>query len=210
MISRFGFAMPDSTTDYQPRRLPTQRRAWRTRQRIVSGAAQVFAEYGYASGTTDRIATAAGLSVGSLYQYFPNKDAILLVLARSHLDETAAAAEAALAETRPVQVWLPDLARAVVGQHLENPRLHQVLFEEAPRPPELAARFREVEAEAVARVAALLRADTGLTVVDPEQCARFVFAAVESLTHRFMGRSPQIETDELIGNIVSMVGKYLR
>jgi AcrR family transcriptional regulator len=210
MTSRFGFSMPGSTTDYRPRRLPTQRRAWRTRQRIVAGAAQVFAEYGYASGTTDRIATAAGLSVGSLYQYFPNKDAILLVLARSHLDETATAAREALAEIRPAEVWLPDLTRAVVGQHLENPRLHQVLFEEAPRPPELVARFREVESEAVSLVATLLRADAGLTVKDPEQYARFVVATIESLTHRFMGASPQVETDDLVDHIVSMVGKYLR
>jgi AcrR family transcriptional regulator len=170
----------------------------------------VFAEYGYASGTTDRIATAAGLSVGSLYQYFPNKDAILLVLARSHLDKTATAAREALAEIRPAEVWLPDLTRAVVGQHLENPRLHQVLFEEAPRPPELVARFREVEGEAVSLVATLLRADSELTVEDPEQYARFVVATIESLTHRFMGGSPQVETDDLVGHIVSMVGKYLR
>jgi AcrR family transcriptional regulator len=196
--------------DYQPRRTPTQRRAWRTRERILAGAAQVFAEYGYASGTTDRIATAAGLSVGSLYQYFPNKDAILLVLATSHIDQTAEAIRKTLAEVRPAEAWLPELAAAVVDQHVENPRLHQVLFEEAPRPPEVVARFREAESEAVTAIAALLRTDSKLRISRPDRCARFVVNTIEALTHRFMGATPQINTDDLVEEITSMVSKYLR
>ena len=47
----------------------------------------MFEEHGYAHGTTNRIAAEAGLSVGSLYQYFPNKDAILVELVRAHIDE---------------------------------------------------------------------------------------------------------------------------
>ncbi|HEX6075909.1 MAG TPA: TetR/AcrR family transcriptional regulator [Micromonosporaceae bacterium] len=202
--------MPASKSDCQPRRTPTQRRAWRTRERILAGAAQVFAEYGYASGTTDRIAGAAGLSVGSLYQYFPNKDAILLVLATSHINQTADAVRETLAEVRPAKVWLPELTAAVVGQHVENPRLHQVLFEEAPRPPEVVARFREVESEAVTAIAALLRGDASLRIAQPDRCARFVVATIEALTHRFMGGSPQIDMDDLVDEITSMVVKYLQ
>lgn len=202
--------MPVPKSAYQPRKTPVQERARRTRERILAGAAQVFAEYGYASGTTDRIAAEAGLSIGSLYQYFPNKDAILLVLVRSHLDETADVARETLAEPRPMEVWVPALTKAVVGLHAENPRLHQVLFEEAPRPAELVTRFREIEQEAVAAVTALLRAETGLHLAHPGQSARFVVATVESLTHRFMGHSPEIGADDLVDQIVSMILKYLR
>jgi AcrR family transcriptional regulator len=202
--------VPVSKSVYQPRKTPIQQRARRTRERILAGAAHVFAEYGYASGTTDRIAAAAGLSVGSLYQYFPNKDAILLVLAQKHLDQTADVIRETLAETRPAPVWLAALTKGVVELHAENPRLHQVLFEEAPRPPELLARFRHVEQEAVTAVAGLLRADTNLDIVRPDQCARFVVATIESLTHRFMGHSPQIEAGDLVNQIVSMAIKYLR
>ncbi|WP_454860413.1 TetR/AcrR family transcriptional regulator [Promicromonospora soli] len=202
--------MPVSKTAYQPRKTPVQRRALRTRERILAGAAQVFAEWGYASGTTDRIAAAAGLSVGSVYQYFPNKDAILVVLMRSHLDQSADAVRESLTEPRPVEVWLPALTRAVVGLHAENPRLHQVLFEEAPRPPEVVARFRQIEQEAASAVTTLLRAETMPAVAHPELSARFVVATVESLTHRFMGHDPQIQADELVNQIVSMVLKYLR
>ena len=63
-----------------PRKIPSQRRSLETVERIVSAAARVFAEEGVAA-TTDRIAARAGVSIGSLYQYFPNKDALLLELA---------------------------------------------------------------------------------------------------------------------------------
>ncbi|RSM71647.1 TetR family transcriptional regulator [Actinoplanes sp. ATCC 53533] len=202
--------MRASKSVYQPRKTPTQQRAWRTRTRILAGAARVFAGYGYASGTTDRIAAAAGLSVGSLYQYFPNKDAILLVLAQSHLDQTADMVRQTLTEPRPIEVWLPVLIESVVGLHAGNPRLHQVLFEEAPRPPDLLNRFRQVEDDAVAAVATLLRAEPGLGVVDPDRCARFVVATIESLTHRFMSRTPQIDADDLADEIAAMVTGYLR
>src|SRR5712672_1569394 len=68
----------------RPRKAPRQQRALDTRRRLLDAAAHVFAEHGYAAGTTNRIAEAAGHSIGSLYQYFPNKDAILVELASEH------------------------------------------------------------------------------------------------------------------------------
>jgi len=68
----------------------------------------------------------SGPKCGSLYQYFPNKDAILVVLAQVHLEQTAEAIRASLSRPRPVREWLPELTSAVA-------RLHQVLFEGAPR-----------------------------------------------------------------------------
>ncbi|GAA2595903.1 hypothetical protein GCM10010411_31700 [Actinomadura fulvescens] len=61
--------MPDRRL--RPRKAPGQQRAVETRERLLAAAARVFSEYGYAAGTTNRIAEAAGHSIGSLYQYFP-------------------------------------------------------------------------------------------------------------------------------------------
>jgi len=66
-----------ASVGYRPRRQPKQHHAKETRQRVLDAAAQVFAERGYSAGTTNRMAEHAELSIGSLYQYFPNKDAIL-------------------------------------------------------------------------------------------------------------------------------------
>ncbi|GAA2454628.1 TetR/AcrR family transcriptional regulator [Actinomadura vinacea] len=190
--------------------MPQQRRSRRTRERILDAAAQVFADCGYASGTTDRIAAEARLSVGSLYQYFPNKDAILFVLVQRHMDHAAQVVRQVLAEPRPLEEWLPALTRAVVRLHAENPGLHQVLFEQAPRPPELVLGFHEAEAEAAAAVAALLRADPALKVAEPARTARYVVAIIESLTHRFISHSPELDPEELAGEICSIVTGYLR
>src|SRR5271154_4150665 len=80
----------------QPRKLPRQPRSEATVDAILLAAAQVFERHGYAAGTTNRIAERAGVSIGTLYQYFPNKDAILVALARDHLAEGTAALQPSL------------------------------------------------------------------------------------------------------------------
>jgi len=65
----------------KPRKLPAQERSRDTVNVILKAAAHIFMEKGYATGTTNHIAQKAGVSIGSLYQYFPNKDAILVNLA---------------------------------------------------------------------------------------------------------------------------------
>ncbi len=65
-----------------PRRKPTQERARESRNRILDSAAQLFAERGIPSTSTNRIAEHAGISIGSLYRYFADKDAIIEVLRR--------------------------------------------------------------------------------------------------------------------------------
>lgn len=70
------------------RRQPVQARSKRTVEWILDAAAHVFGEAGYA-GTTNQVAERAGVSIGSLYQYFPDKDAILVALQDRHLDQIA-------------------------------------------------------------------------------------------------------------------------
>ncbi|GGT31797.1 hypothetical protein ACFFV7_35720 [Nonomuraea spiralis] len=112
-----------------------------------------------------------------------------------------------LAEPRPASRWVPELTRALVRMHAEDPRLHQVLFEQAPRPQELLARFRQVEGEAVAAVTRLLRADPDLSPGDPERRARFVIAMIESLVHRFSG--DPVQAADLEGEITAIATGYL-
>lgn len=71
------------------RRTPAQERSRATVERILDAAAQVFGQWGYAA-TTNQIADEAGTSIGSLYQYFENKDSLLEALHARHIDRMRA------------------------------------------------------------------------------------------------------------------------
>jgi AcrR family transcriptional regulator len=171
------------TTRLAPRKTPQQQRSAATRARILAAAARVFAEHGYAAGTTNRIAAEARIGVGSLYQYFPNKDSILVELARRHVTEgTARVAEALARAPRRLGARIDAVVDATLANHVEQPRLHQVLFEEAPRSPELLAEWHALEGRVVDEVARLLGRGrlTAWTAV----------AMVESLVHRYVSSHP--------------------
>ena len=71
----------------EPRKRPLQRRSREMVDRILDAAARIFVERGYHGTTTNHVAEAAEVSVGSVYQYFPNKDALLVALGERHLEE---------------------------------------------------------------------------------------------------------------------------
>lgn len=68
------------------RRIPRQARATQTAAAILEGAAQILEAQGLAGFTTNTVAERAGVSVGTLYQYFADKNAILLALARQEVE----------------------------------------------------------------------------------------------------------------------------
>jgi AcrR family transcriptional regulator len=74
----------------EKRRVPTQDRSRQRVERILDAAARVFAEHSYEATTTEAIASAAGTSIGSLYQFFPNKRAVFDAIARRYLERSRA------------------------------------------------------------------------------------------------------------------------
>jgi len=70
------------TRSYQPRQRPQQARAQMTYDSILDAAAQILEELGYSALTTNRVAGVAGVAVGALYAYFPNKETIVAELIR--------------------------------------------------------------------------------------------------------------------------------
>lgn len=174
-------------------------------------ATRVFSEHGYSAGTTNRIAEEAGHSIGSLYQYFPNKDAILAELVTAH-------AEAGIAAIgRRLDAGLPDsledkirlFVRATMDNHRDDPALHRVLFEEAPRPPELLTMLRTAEEQAITTARALLAADPRVRVADLAMAARLVVNSIESLVHRFYTWREPEEAERFENELVAMLSRYL-
>ena len=116
------------------RRKPTQARARETIDVILRATAQVLIEDGYDRASTNRIAKAAGVSVGSLYQYFPNKQAVVAALADAHVGATLAVVERSLQEhaASPLRESIPHVIEALIASQQIDPELHRVMVQQAP------------------------------------------------------------------------------
>jgi AcrR family transcriptional regulator len=198
----------------KPRKRPSQARSKATVEAILVAAAQVFRRQGYAGATTDRIAERAGVSVGSLYQYFPNKDAILVALTERHVDAGFALVRELLAETlSDVPALEPLLRRFVVAMitlHEREPELHRVLFEEAPLPASLRRQLRRRENELATEVAALLEVHPEVRMRDPRLTAYVLVQSVDALIHNFILHPPEgIDAESLTGETVRMLCLHL-
>ena len=205
--------MPPST-QLKPRKTPSQARSKATVEAILVAAAQVFRRQGYAGATTDRIAERAGVSVGSLYQYFPNKDAILVALAERHIDAGFALVRELLAEALTDVPVLESLLRrfvvAMIALHEHEPELHRVLFEEAPLPSSVRRQLRARENEFANEICELLEAHPEVRMRDPKVTAYILVHTVDALVHNFiLHPSEGIPSKELTDEMVSMLLGHL-
>lgn len=142
-----------------PRKSPRQARSQRTVDRIVDAAARVFNEAGYLSATTNGIAAEAGVSIGSLYQYFPNKDALLIEIARRHISDSVAVFDQLVDGFRPTHSLRQVIGHVIdllVGQH-EHDELHLLIAHRAPRTREIEQELQRAQGHFIAIADRLLR-----------------------------------------------------
>jgi len=200
--------------DLKPRRSPVQERSRVTVSAILEAAAQVFERHGYAAGTTNRIAERAGVSIGTLYQYFPNKDALLVALTERHLSEAECVLRAVMTElvlsAPPLRDGLELMVTAAIESHRHQPQLHRVLFEEAPRPPALRDRLDQTFDSACQAVSSYLESRQEVHVASPMVAAQLVVQSIEAITHGLLihpraGAEPSAYAPEL----ATMLESYL-
>jgi AcrR family transcriptional regulator len=194
------------------RKRPSQARSQVTVEAILDAAAQVFEARGYAAGTTNRIAQRAGVSIGSLYEYFPNKDAIVVALAERELErEREEILDLLQGSARDsLAGLLRRFVETVVGFHARSPALHRILFEEAQHPPETHAcvlRFEETLAHALADVLRKRR----LRIPDTDLAAHLIVQTTESLAHRFVLRGiHELDQGAFVDEVTRLLARYLR
>ena len=131
---RDGRGRPRTKT-LQARKLPAQARSQETVSVILEASARILESNGLHGFNTNAIAATAGVSVGSLYQYFPNKDSIVLALIGSFEEALDAAVLEAVRSKRGQKLIsrLRPLVRALVSVHYRNPELNRVLESEEER-----------------------------------------------------------------------------
>ncbi|TPG56779.1 TetR/AcrR family transcriptional regulator [Ewingella americana] len=118
----------------QPRRQPRQARSQHMVEAILEATARVLAERGYAGTNTNVVAERAGVSVGSVYQYFPNKDSLVTALHERHAAQMYLAIDTVLASVHPhsMRGHIEAIVHALLAAHQVEPKLHQVLEKEFP------------------------------------------------------------------------------
>src|SRR5512136_1975960 len=114
-----------------PRKKPRQRRSKAMYDAILEATAHLLSEKGYAATTTNHIAERAGISIGSLYQYFPNKEAIAVVLLQRHIVSgmdymNPLITHAMKSRSNPAKM-VKAFIEAACDHHTDNPNLHKVL-----------------------------------------------------------------------------------
>lgn len=174
---------------------------------LLRGAARVLVRRGYAGASTNHIAEAAGASVGSLYEYFANKEAIFERLAEAHIDAAEAllsarfAALSACGERPSLRAILDALVGAMIELHAEEPELHHRLATEVPLTAKVRARVEALEARAVEGLSLLLT-DHPEVRAPVALAAPLVVEAADALTHRWfaqgaLARDPEVAAREL-------------
>jgi AcrR family transcriptional regulator len=124
-----------ATESIQPalRRVPRQPRGQRRIATILDAAEQLFAEIGYDAATTNAIAARGETAIGSLYQFFPNKEAILRALVARFLEQLRALLDAALAdvasqESLPLETVLDRVLDPLLALHASRAGMLHVYF----------------------------------------------------------------------------------
>jgi AcrR family transcriptional regulator len=172
------------------RRRPSQRRSQATVTAILDAAARVFEERGFDAGTTNHVAERAGVSIGSLYEYFPNKDAMVVALVERELEREGAKLLAILEPVgteRGLATQLHAFVETLIDLHAKRPALHRMLFDQAEHPPAAHAcvlGFEESLAHALAESLRGVRPRLG----EADTKAHLIVQTAESLAHRFVLR----------------------
>ncbi|MBU0724641.1 MAG: TetR/AcrR family transcriptional regulator [Alphaproteobacteria bacterium] len=196
-----------------PRKLPTQTRSRQTVATILEAAAQVLMRNGYDRTTTNLVAEKAGVSIGSLYEYFPNKEALVAALASAHIDELIARIDNALqiSEEETPSSFVGALIRAGLDAHRVNPALHKVLVEQVPRIGGLAESL-DIQTVLQQKIEhGLHERSPHLPPTRARMIALVLETCIEALTHRAIVEKPDwLETGEIEAEAQLLLEPYFQ
>jgi AcrR family transcriptional regulator len=197
-----------------PRKSASQKRSRLMVDALLEATARILIREGFGNASTNRIAEVAGVSVGSLYQYFPSKEALVAALVDRHRQEISQAVQGELAEAMqlPLGRAVRKLVAVAVKAHRIDPALHRALTEQIPRVGRLEkAETFSRENYALFR-AYLERHRDEIRVVDLELAAFVCVTSIEALTHTAVLHQKLVSdetTEALVDETTRLVVGYL-
>ena len=200
----------------KPRKNASQERSRATVDALIEATARILVKEGFDKASTNHIAETAGVSVGSLYQYFPSKEALVAAVMERHSRELMETVRGAVAEAvaLPVEPAVRKLVATAIEAHRIDPKLHRVLAEQLPRTGKLenAATFNR---EYYTLFRTYLEAHRNeFRAVDLGLAAFVCMTSIEALTHTAVLHHSASFTDEAFAALVDeatlLIVRYLQ
>jgi AcrR family transcriptional regulator len=197
-------------------RVPVQARSRRTRQLVLEAACDAFESRGYDETTTAEIARRAGIAVGSVYDYFRDKRAILLELLHDTVEQVADLVVQGLAP----ETWRHADSRESVRKLLElvfhsrtvRPGLQRILWERFFKDPEVRSAVEAIEERvrgAITELLEVLQAEGRTRIDDPATAAFVVHLSVEWTASRLVLGGAPVDIDDAVGAATDMISRYI-
>jgi AcrR family transcriptional regulator len=199
-----------------PRKRASQERSRATVDALIEATAQLLVREGFDKASTNRIAEEAGVSVGSLYQYYPSKEALVAAVIDRHNQELMQVVCGALADVRalPLGQAVRKLVVVAIEAHRIDPRLHRVLAEQIPRTGRL-EKMATFDREYFALFQEFLEGHRDeLRTVNLGLASFVCVTSIEALTHMAVLHRSEMLSDKTVGTLVDeathLVMRYLR
>lgn len=194
------------------RRKPSQSRSRETVDAILEATAQILSRQGYAACSTNQIAEKAGVSIGGLYQYFKDKQAILRELCIREVQKDVTAIEQCLEKMAgaPIEQITPALISVALERFSDRPRLRQILMHESPtgRPEQDLRVMRKHLADLLT---GYLKTYSQLKIhADMQLEVLILVSAVEAaISAALLEYGPRLDKPRLVEGVSEMVLRYL-
>jgi len=219
-FTRFSYSRSDHKVvarkpPTSPRKKASQERSRATVDALVEATARILVKDGFEKTSTNRIAEVAGVSVGSLYQYFPSKEALVAAVIDRHNEEIMAIVRATLVEVAdlPIEKAVRRLVTVAIAAHRINPKLHRVLAEQIPRAGKLDVEAFNREVHALVR-AYLESRRKEMRRIDLDVATFICVSAIEAVAHNIVLNQaetlPEKTVRTLVDETTRMVVGYLR
>ena len=200
----------------KPRKNASQQRSRATVDVLVEATARILIREGFDKASTNRIAAVAGVSIGSLYQYFPCKEALVAAVIDRHNGDLMEVVRDTLTDVMslPLEKAVRRIVSVAIAAHRVDPRLHRVVAEEIPR----SGRLQNVAAfnrQYLGFFRSYLEAHADeIRRVDPGLAAFVCVTSIEAITHHAVLNHAQMLSDEmaeaLIEEATHLIVGYLR
>ncbi len=198
----------------EPRKIPSQERSRKTVMAIYEAATDVFVTTGYTEATTDQIAEKAGVSIGTLYNYFPGKEAILYGLWEKYEKEIKAITDQVDQDIRKQGSFDRSIIPVLLNLALELVSYEKVknrlFISQIGLPETIIQKRRELGLYMESVMEAVFRDFASVRVRNPKIGVHIIWATVQAVFHDYIiSVSNEIKPEDFIDELGDMMGRYI-